>query len=65
MVFVNNVVFVDGDDDYDVFDYDDQDRNELYFNIVDNVDNIFENIFVCYCIYIVIEFFKEVQKFDV
>lgn len=65
MVFVNNVVFVDGDDDYDVFDYDDQDRNELYFNIVDNVDIIFENIFVCYCIYIVFEFFKEVQKFDV
>lgn len=65
MVFVNNVVFGDGDDDYDVFDYGDQDRNELYFNIVDNVDNIFENIFVCYCIYIVFEFFKEVQKFDV
>lgn len=73
MVFVNNVKVYEEDDidnddydyEYDVFDYGNQDRNGLYFNIVDNIDNIFENIFVCYCIYIVFEFFKKNQKFDV
>uniref|UniRef100_A0A8W8NZT4 Ig-like domain-containing protein n=1 Tax=Magallana gigas TaxID=29159 RepID=A0A8W8NZT4_MAGGI len=65
MVFANNAVLVDGDDDHDVSVHDDQDRNESHSNTADNVDTISENISVCYRIHTALELFKEAQKFDV
>lgn len=69
MVFANNVKVYEEEDDYDhehdASDHGNQDRNESHSNTADNVDNISENISVCYRIHTALELFKKNQKFDV
>lgn len=65
MVFANNAVLGDGDDDHDVSDHGDRDRNELHCNTAATADNISENISVCYRIHTALELFEVNRSFDV
>lgn len=69
MVFANNVKVYEEEDDHDhehdASDHGNQDRNESHSNTADNVDNISENISVCYRIHTALELFKKNQNFDV
>lgn len=73
MVFANNVKVYEEDDidnddhdhEHDVSDHGNQDRNGPHSNTADNIDNISENISVCYRMHTALELFKENQKFDV
>lgn len=68
MVYGNVKVYDEEDDhdhEHDDSDHGNQDRNESHSNTADNVDNICENISVCYRIHTALELFKETQKVDV